>query len=181
MNIMLTMNVMLMLVRSVMTMVLSPDGTSMTIMMRGHRLQNTLLISNADNNGGHYGHDRLHGLHLHDPDRVLIVSSGQGTFVRRVREDEADLVELHGPRGATVEDVEELRLRLHEDARVAVPELREVLLLATGQPVALAAPQRVAAVADRGHGEELHLTSATMATTSEDDDDDGTDDEDDDE
>ena len=50
-----------------------------------------------------------------------------------VCEDEADLVAPHGPRRAAVEDVEELPLRLHEDARMAVPELREVLLLAAGE------------------------------------------------
>ena len=47
--------------------------------------------------------------------------------------DEADLTTLHGAGGAAVEDVEELRLRLHEDAGVAVAELGEVLLLATGE------------------------------------------------
>ena len=50
-----------------------------------------------------------------------------------VCKDEADLTALHGAGGAAVEDVEELRLLLHEDVGVAVAELGEVLLLATGE------------------------------------------------
>ena len=93
-----------------------------------------------------------------------------------VCKDEADLVAPHGPRRTTVEDVEKLPLRLHEDARVAVPKLREVLLLATGEAVPLAAAELVAGQVDIGHGEQVHLTSATIATTSDDDDDDDDDD-----
>ena len=99
-----------------------------------------MLANNVDDNGlaidGKCGHDGLHRPHLHDPYHILVVSDIEDVLGQRtvdlVSEYEADLVALHGPRGTAVEDPEELPLRLHEDAGVAVPELGEVLLLSAG-------------------------------------------------
>ena len=118
-----------------------------------------MLANNVDGKGlanGKRGHDGLHTMHLHDPHLILLAPFGG---------HEADLVATEGPRCAAGEDVEELPLRLHEDAVVAVPELLEVLLLAAGEAAPSEAVELVAGQVDIGHGEEGHLTPATIRGT----------------
>ena len=50
-----------------------------------------------------------------------------------------------------------LRLRLHEDAGVAVAKLREVLLLPAGEAVLRKAAELVVGQVDSGQGKQVHL------------------------
>ena len=56
-----------------------------------------------------------------------------------------------------MEDVKKLRLRLHEDAGVAVAKLGEVLLLPAGEAVLGKAAELVAGQVDNVQGKQVHL------------------------